>query len=505
MPLNRRRALQQLLTAPALATGLGLPLARASGPLRLGAAEARSDLQVLRRGLEGLHAGLHRRATPAQIDAAFAAAEAAVAGGCSRAALFLQCSRIAAAVNCGHTWASRYNARVDLKAELFTGADKLPCTLRWVQGRALVTGSAAPGMAAGSELLAIDGRPAGEIAAALLPLLRADGTHAGAVGKRWAQLDSGPNGSAMDWLFPLAFPPQQGRWRLTLRSGTGTQTLALPALTLAERQRTLPETPPPWGLQREGDTAVLRITTFAFWNSSFKADAFLARTFQAIRGLPYLVLDLRACEGGDDNIARLLLSHLLRQPYEAPAEQRESAYEKAPPELLPLLGTWERSFFDRSGQATRTAAGRWLLAPRPPLRVEPVAAPYPGRTVALVGPQNSSAAFLLARNLQRSGAAVLMGEPTAGHLRGLNSGQIAWLTLPASGVAVDIPLRASHVQPDDGEPLPDRGVLPELAVAPRWDDAVAGTDTVMEAARALVRGWRPGTAPAVVPGLAPTS
>jgi branched-chain amino acid transport system permease protein len=40
-------------------------------------------------------------------------------------------------------------------------------------------------------LLAIDGRPVGEIAAALLPLLRADGTHPGAMGKRWAQLDTG--------------------------------------------------------------------------------------------------------------------------------------------------------------------------------------------------------------------------------------------------------------------------------------------------------------------------
>jgi C-terminal processing protease CtpA/Prc len=273
----------------------------------------------------------------------------------------------------------------------------------------------------------------------------------------------------------------------------------VPALSLAERQRTLPETPPAWGLQREGDTAVLRITTFAFWNTSFKADAFLARTFQAIRHLPHLVLDLRECEGGDDDIARQLLARLLRQPYEAPAESRESAYEVAPAELLPLLGTWDRSFFDRRGQATRTPDGRWQLAPRPPQRVEPVAAPYPGRTVALVGPQNSSAAFLLARDLQRSGAAVLMGEPTAGHLRGLNGGQIAWLTLPASGVAVDIPLRASHVQPDEGDTLPDRGVLPELPVAPRWEEAVAGTDTVMEAARVLIRGWRPGLAPRVAP------
>lgn len=67
-------------------------------------------------------------------------------------------SHIVASVHCGHTWASRYNQRQDVQDAVIDRADKLPITLRWMQGRALVTGSITFGVAAGAELLAIDGR-----------------------------------------------------------------------------------------------------------------------------------------------------------------------------------------------------------------------------------------------------------------------------------------------------------------------------------------------------------
>ena len=505
--MNRRRALRGLTLAPlsTLLLPLLVPgLARASGGATLSAAQARADLALLRRAFDTLHPGLYRRATPADIDAAFAAADLAVAGGTTQTGMFLLCSHIAAAVNCGHTWASHYNARQDIKQLLLAGRDKLPFTLRWVQGRALVTGSAAPEVAADSELLAIDGRPVAEIATALLPLLRADGQHAGAIGKRRAQLDSVASGGAMDWLFPLRFPPTSGRWKLKVREqplqpASLARDIVVPAISVAERQRSVPAPVRSWSFERDGDTALLRLPTFAFWNNEFKADAFLLRTFAAIRSLPYLVIDLRDNEGGDDAIARQVLAQLLRAPYEVPTVRLESAYEQVPEDLLPHLGTWNRSFYDRRGQATPLPGGRWAMPAPAPVRVEPLATPYPGRTVMLVGPQNSSAGYLLARDVQRSGAAVLMGEATGGNQRGLNGGQLAWLTLPASGVAVDIPLRAAFTLGEDEGAPPDRGVLPELPVTPRFEDAAAGIDTTLDAARALIAGWRPGPRPRVAP------
>jgi DNA repair protein RadA/Sms len=80
--MNRRRALRGLTLAPlsTLLLPLLVPgLARASGGATLSAAQARADLALLRRAFDTLHPGLYRRATPADIDAPFAAADLAVA------------------------------------------------------------------------------------------------------------------------------------------------------------------------------------------------------------------------------------------------------------------------------------------------------------------------------------------------------------------------------------------------------------------------------------------
>ena len=59
-------------------------------------------------------------------------------------------------------------------------------------------------------------------------------------------------------------------------------------------------------------------------------------------------------------------------------------------------------------------------------------------------------------------AATLVGQPTGGNLRGLNGGQLAWITLPASGVAVDIPLLAA-IHPGD-PPDAGRGLFTDVFV-----------------------------------------
>ncbi|MDP9046008.1 MAG: S41 family peptidase [Pseudomonadota bacterium] len=450
----------------------------------LSAEEARRDLRILHRAFTDLHPGLTRYRSVTQIDAAFAVADASVAAGCSRAQMVVTASRLAAAVYCGHTWVNPANQRKDVVTGVFQRADKLPLTLRWIEGRVRVTGSAAPGLVAGDELLAIDSRPMTQIRDALLPLLRADGQHAGARLKRLSQLDSGPNGGSMDRLFPLCFPPRDGRYMLTLRDANGRQRdVQVAATSTSARDQVLAPPPSAWSFRLDGDIGVLTVPTFALWQTDFKPGDFLRQTFDALRDVPFLIIDQRGNEGGEDAIGRQLLSYLVRAPVQLPGSRVESAYERVPYELARFLDTWDFDFFDRTGQVRKSPGRNWLLPDEPGPRIEPVAAPYAGRTVVLIGPQNSSAGFLLARDIQRTGAATLLGQPTGGNLRGLNGGQLAWVNLPASGVGVDIPLLASFAMDDP----PDAGVLPDVAVAPRWSDAVAGIDTEMAAALALVK------------------
>jgi Peptidase family S41 len=489
-----RRCLRWATALFVVATTIGL----AHAAPEISGQAAQGDLRILKKAFVALHPGLYRYATPASIDAEFAAAEQAVAQGSDRGQMYLLASRLAAAVRCGHTWTNRYNQADAVVKAVFGRSDKLPVTVRWLQGRALITGSIVGGVHAGDELLAVDGRPVAAIATALLPYLRADGNGPGSDGKRLSQLDSDANGGAMDRLFPLLFAPQNGRYALTLRQGPAAlpREVSVAAVTVEDRLRALPPAAEDWQFIITGDTALLTLPTFSFWRSDFKPDAFLARVFETLRQTPsvrFLIIDQRRNEGGDDAIGRGLLSHLLRQPFTQPGYQVESAYERAPYELARYLDTWDFGFFDRTGQVRKGAARNWLLPDVEGKRITPVDQPFAGRTIVLVGPQNSSAGFLLARDAQASAAATLLGQTTGGNQRGLNGGQLAWINLPASGVGVDIPLIASFTRLKSGEP-PDAGITPDVVVAPRFEDAQAGVDTEMQAAQTLIARWR-GQAP----------
>lgn len=466
-----------------LALGLAC-LSGAQAAPELSADAAQRDLRLLQRAFVDLHPGLYRYATAADIDAQFAAAQAEVASGASRAQMYLIATRLAAAVRCGHTWTNPANQSAAVQDML--GRQTLPLVLRFVEGRLRVMASAAPAVPAGSELLAVEGLSPAELTARLMPYLRADGA---SDGKRRAQLDDDANGGALQRLLALLVPPGPQGWRLRLAGG---QEVVLPAITAQERDQAVKAAgwqPPPttWQLRVDDGVGVLTLPTFAFWGGGFDGTAFLARSFESLRqqGIRRLVIDLRANEGGDDGLGRALLAHLLRAPHVQPGSARVSAYERVPYGLARYLDTWDFGFFDRTGQVQRLPGRGWRMAEAAPRTIEPVARPFEGRVIALVGPQNSSAGFLLARDLQASGAAVLMGEPTGGNLRGLNGGQLAWLTLPASGVAVDIPLVASLAP---GNP-PDAGVTPDIPVAARWSDVAAGIDTALEAALRRLRDY----------------
>jgi C-terminal processing protease CtpA/Prc len=245
-----------------------------------------------------------------------------------------------------------------------------------------------------------------------------------------------------------------------------------------------------WALQIDGPVATLSLPTWSFWNSRFDWAGFLQASFDQLQAqqVPVLVIDIRANEGGDGAIGERLLSYLIQQPLTVVRQQNVSAYERVPYALARHLDTWDFGFFDRTGDVERitqgTAAGLWRVRSRAaaPRVISPVARPYAGRTFVLVGGENSSATFMFADLVQRSAAATLVGQATGGNQRGLNGGQIAWVNLPNSGVAVDIPLLASTYQAD----TPDASVTPDVQVSRRFDAAAAGTDLELAAVRAVL-------------------
>ncbi len=474
-----------------LTAGAIPPAWSAADPADLTPAQAQSEIRLLERALVALHPGLYRYRTPSQIDAEFAAAEAAVSQGASIGTMYLLASRLSAAVRCGHTWTNPLNQSGAVARSVLGAADKLPLRLRVVAGRLLVTASADPQVQAGDELIAVDGRAAPDLIAELLPYLRADGSNDG---KRLSQLDSGVNGGAMDRLFPLLHPPANGRYALRIRklaAGETPRTVAVAASTVAWREDTLAAggqsvASEAWRLQFAAPMAILTMPTFAFWRGNFDWRRFLDDAFTEIgrRGITGLVLDLRRDEGGDNAVGDALLAHLLRTPYAPPASRAEVRFERVPYALAHFLDTWDFDFFDHTGQVQALGGRnlRLLTANEGGMPIMPAAPHYAGRTVALVGPQMSSAGFLIGRDLQRSHAAILVGQELGGNLGGMNGGQLAWLNLPKSGVAVDNPLVAWTPT----TPQPDATVVPDVPVPQDFDAAAHGTDWEMGAAMAVL-------------------
>ncbi len=471
-----------LAVAPLI--GAAADAAATAVPIKLTVEQAQRELRLLKRGLSDLHSGLYRYQTPEQFEAEFARAQALVADGSDALEMYLIASRIAAAVRCGHTWTNSYNQGPVVQQAL-AALPALPVRVRLLEQRLLVTASADPQIPVYSELLSIDGRTPATLIADLMPYLRADG---GNDGKRLSQLDSDGNGGAMDRLLPLLHPPGANGYTLRIRPRGGkVREVMTAAMTASERERLLSaagvsKENNAWRFEIEGDTAIMTLPTFAFWNGGFDWERFLKNSFATLaeRKIPNLILDLRQNEGGDDAIGRALMAYVIAKPFTIPSSRAETAYERAPYDLMRYLDTWDFSFFDRTGQVVRGEGRQWVLIEQSADRVvAPVAQPYRGNVALLTGPQMSSAGYIIARDFKASGAAALIGRETGGNLRGLNGGQLTWMVLPTSGVSIDIPLISGFAK----TPQPDRGVLPDILVRTRLEDAAAGIDTEMVAAK----------------------
>lgn len=472
----------------------------AAAPARLAAAGLRADVAILRRAFETLHPGLYRYNTPAQMDAAFRALEAEFGQDRTLAEAYLAFSFFAAKIRCGHTYANFYNQKKAVAQQLFE-AGRLPFHFRWLGERMIVTRSFAadPRLAPGVEVLAVDGRPAAEILASLMRVARADGGN-DAKRRAYLEVEGHDRFEAFDVLFPLLFPKKDENFTLKLRGPQGDSEIRVPPQSAAARREAMVAEPVPgkedgpvWQLSFPGEhLAVLRMPTWALYNSKWDWKAFLEATFQRLdqEGVRDLVVDLRGNEGGVD-VGDVIVSHLVRQPVPRETMIRRVKYRRVPDELRPYLDTWDPSFNDW-GEAAREEKDGFFRLRRdadddPGAPIAPAAPTFQGRLWVLVGAINSSATFEFAQTVRRNGLGKLVGQPTGGNQRGINGGAFFFLRLPNSGLEIDLPLIGQF----PAEEKPDAGLEPDLPVEPTPEDLASGRDAEIAAVLATVRAAAP--------------
>ena len=383
----------------------------------------------------------------------------------------------------------------------------LPFAVRVLDDRLYVSADLSDGadVAAGSEILAIDGRPVPELLGTMRPLVSADGFsqtyrdfRLGPYFEFHALLDLlyGPADTLTVDLLPLAggavahrriaaAGPARMAERFQERTGDGIDTY-----------------PPILQFTTLGDRAAL-LTVTSFYEGRLGAgspsfEAFFDSTFREIRerGVTDLVVDVRGNEGGNDYYAPLLYAYLADRPFVLPqtpmtvasASLSSFPYAESPSEVVQAFAASPTDFVDRQPDGT------WALRPEfdeNRYRThEPAPDAFTGRLYVLAdgGSFSATTGFLdLVYYYHRAASRSIqfVGEQSGGDtVLGLSTGgQQVRVVLPHSGLQLSVPLLGSVRYFASAEP-PAR--IPDYAVAPSVLDMVDGTDRALVFVRDLI-------------------
>lgn len=347
-----------------------------------------------------------------------------------------------AALRCGHSFISVSKAT---ETYLREEAVFLPLSVRIIDGRLFAVGTRhAPGVVAGSEILAIQGRPSGELIRTITANMSTDGRDQGR-----------PRHDAERWFASMyhTYIDAPDRFELSLRRPGAdiVESLSVPAVRDSAYAKTAQGVvydtiDAPYSSAFLDDHAVLVVPSFIY--SKPKAyDAFLADFFTelAARRIEVLVLDLRGNYGGAPGPTVELFRYLIDRP-------------------LP--------FFAQNNPI--------YLAPwKKPLRPHPDA--FGGRLFVMMDEAGFSMNSFLLSLLRHHRIGTLVGAPSAGGYRCSDAARGS--TLRNTGLRLKYSTRSFETAVTGQEA--GAGIEPDIRVVPSLDDYLGGSDPTLEAALAV--------------------
>lgn len=468
--------------------------AKSESTKTLSPGEMSADFAVLKNALTALHPGLYLYNSREQIEKYFSELETKIKRPLDEKQFYLLLSQLTARIKCGHTFLNPLN--LDEKtAERIFSKQTLPIYFVILDGKIIVTHnfSANLQIKRGDEISAINGFSSKAIIEKLLTVSRGDGNNA--LGKRLANLNLIPEEdydyALFDIYFPLFFPPKSSRFALKINHSNGRRKNYSVDGVSAEQRKTayekqfgkIPKYEKTWDYKPLSEqTAYLKFGTFAFWNSDFKWQIFLENAFNDLQSKPEiknLIIDLRGNEGGSGAIRDAILSYVASKPIVSEYEAK-FCYQslRVPDALLPYLSTWDKSFKQPKLEADFFLNEIGLYEKKEAAASDPIL-PKPnrftGKVFLLTNAVNSSATFDMAWTFQVNNLGMIIGEPTGGTKRGLNGGQMFFLTLPSSKFEIDLPILHYY-----HKNFPDEGVTPDYVVKTAREDVQNNKDRQLE-------------------------
>ena len=463
-------------------------------PKQLGAGAAAEDLRILRQAFEDIHPGYGRYIAAQAMSDAFDGAAAKISDGSTDADMLLLASQLSAMVRCDHTKAELPEAIETYRRET---PSHLPFTVRIIEGRMYVDSVSpkARSLERGQEVESINGFSTFEILRDVQALVSVDGWTDSTA---WVEMEYSAEylGGAIDHYWPFLYGwPQQ--WSVVV-AGDG-----------PERRRTQTLNPITYGdwvavatgdeetsvnfrdtvefQMLDGATAYLSVGSFINYRNPIDPTDVFDPIFTRIReaNASKLILDLRLCGGGSDDVPASLTTYLADTIYPT-AKRPPWVRNYRAGDLRPYLSTYDESIFELPDSLfTDLGNGHYQL--NQPIE-EPRPAPdrdnrFRGQLVVLCGAANASGTTILLSLLQEHYGATLIGAPTGGSREGPTAGVMLTLTLPNSGVRIRIPAMRSWV--NTATPYPGNGVLPDIVVNETLDSWKNNVDIPLRAAQAL--------------------
>ena len=450
--------------------------------------EALAELYLIQRTIDRIHPGAERYQTRADLEAWYARLNEIAAPGVDDVDWYLEVSRFAASLRCGHSRVESPPRLARYRAEHPT---HLPFHFVLFDGRMFVD-KVAPGCEAlrtRDEVTRIDGRPVSVILEEVGQTVVLDG-FTDSIRHRRLQEPYEFKDSGLDHYYPLFYGMKDYFAVDVVAPDGATRTVTVEAITLDRWTKMLEP-----GVRDFTDavsvrrlderTTLLRVDTFVNYRRPVDPVERLAPIFEQLHedDVDHLILDLRECGGGSTEVHVALARFLLDEPFVMGRPPLCKAIRVG--DLEEHLSTWVENAFHMPEELFRELDDGWFevgpkLADDGSTPVNPHPACFLGDVTVLTGPRNASGATILIAKLVDEGRIRVVGESTGGSAEGPTAGLIAFLELPHSGIRMNIPMMLQRVAIDDFEP--GMGVAPDVLVEPTADDHFEGRDPVLEAA-----------------------
>lgn len=449
--------------------------------------QLREDFQIVRQSLEEGHPGLYRQTKKIELDRVFDNAEKSLNHPMDFYEFYRLMAPTIAAIKCGH-------AGVGLPPDVRKETELtpwLPFDVKVLESKAYIFRDyAKDGTLAGKEILAINGVPAARIISTMLAASMKDGDV-----QTSRQRDiSGDFASNLIVLLGLKVP-----YEVTL-AGSGTnqtenvQVAGLKHDELAKMSKKL--YPQDQASKDFADLTFLdggkiaHLTYSSFGTTVEESEAFMKRSFEAIqsKGSKALILDVRGNGGGEDQLGKLLFSHLVDAPFmyydDLIINKMSFSFAK--------YTDPHRNLIVPEGLAERRADGKIHMVQYDNIGLQQPSKPaFTGPVYILIdgGCLSTTAEFLT--EVHTHHRATFIGEESSGCYYGPTSGDVVKIILPNTKLAIFIPL-VSYYMAVGGhhEHDPARGIIPDFPVQHTITDKLAGVDRELALALELARESR---------------